>query len=182
MNTLKLSLALTAALGLSIDAVRAGCNCNRGGGGAVSGPMMSTPVMSAPMMAPPMMSAPMMAPQMAAPPMAPPPMAAICANAKTPPGTLGRTYCLCSRPLPEDEHPRNAGLEIQNADGCEIVVEKMEGFRDADGLWYFVTEKPWLPTQPAIVKVVISRTAGGSMVRDVRTVRLIPGRILTVQF
>lgn len=121
-----------------------------------------------------------MGPAMQGPMVAPAPTCGMAQRGmpNTPPGTLGRTYTLCSRPLPEDEHPRNAGLEIRISQADRIDVEKMDGYLGNDGLWYFVTDKPWLPTQPAIVKVVITRNG----VRDIRVVRLIPGRILSVEF
>lgn len=198
-----LGLAVASSLGMSHSA-DAGCKC-RGNASASMAPvpmempfgsMQAQPVHASPVYSGAPISdpafgytggrypgltrtpAPMTAPEMRRP-------APRDWEAAAPPGTLGRTYKLCSRPLPEDEHPRNAGLEIKvPADGIETIrVEKMEdGYVDENGVWHFITEKPLLPHTPPIVKVVMTRIDGGSEVYDVRVVRLIPGRVLTVEF
>lgn len=174
------ALAVRAAITLPVlvpASVEAGCNCGAHGPamapvpmvepfpayGSLPGPMVGLP------------SGPMAAPRPVAPPRRD-------WFVPAPPGTLGRTYQLCSRPLPEDEHPRNAGLEIKVSGATEIYVDRMEGFVDEDGFWQFTTEKPLIPGQPAIVRVVITRPHSGKLTKDVRVVRLIPGRVLSVEF
>jgi hypothetical protein len=186
MTSIRPSLALTALFAFPFAAVaEADCNCRGGMPSMAPAPMHPPGYGPLPYASP----ANPYGPQYAPPPAAP------CADgagggrcdlgrypAPAPPGTLGHTYDMCSRPLPEDEHPRSAGLEIRTCDVARIDVEKMEGYLGEDGLWHFTTEKPWIPGRPAIVKVVLERTTTDSLVKDVRTVRLVPGRILSLEF
>jgi hypothetical protein len=169
---------------------RAECNCRGGAPSLAPVPMFTGPTAAYTMPSAPQPYGPTFAPY-AEPPVGPPSVdQAACGgrcnigrfDAPVPPGTLGRTYDLCSRPLPEDAHPRNAGLEIRSADVTRIDVERMDGYLGEDGLWHFLSEKPWIPGRPAIVTVVIERVTDGTPIKDVRIVRLIPGRILSLEF
>ena len=53
-----------------------------------------------------------------------------------PPGTLGRTYLRKSWPIPKDEHPRTAIIQIDAPGVSEIEIDglaDMEGFQRLDG-------------------------------------------------
>lgn len=110
-------------------------------------------------------------------------------DAGPPPGTLGRTYYLPSRPLPASKHPRIGMLDIC-APGVEELVlvdtneyreeDYVDGYRDAvnPALWHFETD-PLIPGLPHIYRV---EARCGGVTTDVRYVRLIRGRILEVNF
>jgi hypothetical protein len=101
-----------------------------------------------------------------------------------PPGTLGKTYLRTSWPIPKDEHPRTAIIQIDAPGVSEIEFEglaDMEGFERPDGLWIFRTERPLLPGVPHIYHVKAGYR-GKEPHWEVRTVRLIPGRVVTLEF
>lgn len=110
-----------------------------------------------------------------------------------PPGTLGRTYMLPSRPVPADRHPRVGMLEVIAPNATEVAVhdlndyrteDTLEGFQDADdaNIWYFESE-PLLPGLPHIYRVEVQRTSpSGNVVKDERFVRLIRGRIVQIRY
>lgn len=109
-----------------------------------------------------------------------------------PPGTLGRTYRRLSTPLPFDEHPRTGMLKVCNVpDGCRVSVGRMDGYRAADGAWYFRTKRPLPPGVPHIVTVrfhcrdaccpppgdcCLKRPCGD------RVIRLIPDRMVYLRY
>lgn len=101
-----------------------------------------------------------------------------------PPGTLGQTYLRRSWPIPKDEHPRTAYVQIDAKGFTEIEIEglnDMEGFQRPDGIWIFKTEKPLMPGLPHIyhVKAGYKQSQQG---KEVCTLRLIPGRVVTLDF
>ncbi|MEZ6055383.1 MAG: hypothetical protein R3C01_01640 [Planctomycetaceae bacterium] len=162
------------------------CNCNRGGGRRMAPAFMESgtaydlePIVEAPGAMPGMMPGGM-------------PMLA---NPAPPPGTLGRTYTLPARPVPADRHPRVGMLDVKASMEVEVFVgdtfefreeDDVEGYRDErDGsLWHFET-KPLIPGQPHVYRVE-TRTPGTEAYKgdiiDVRYVRLVPGRVLTLTF
>lgn len=99
-----------------------------------------------------------------------------------PPGTLGVTYLQKSRQIPDEKHPRIGMVEIFGLPaGVKVKVPHMEGFRKPDGnSWVFESEKPLLPGVPHIYRIKAEMPALGT--EDVRTVRLIPGRVVHVRF
>ncbi len=104
-----------------------------------------------------------------------------------PPGTVGYTYRRTSRPVPLEKHPRVAMLEVRINGGAEVTVDRLidseiEGYEGNDGLWHFETKKPLTPGLPRIVAVKAKRTVGGAIVNDVLYVRLIPGRVVDIEF
>ena len=110
-----------------------------------------------------------------------------------PPGTLGRTYRQISQPVPDDEHPRTGMLAICHVPpGATVTVRGMEGYRGTDGIWYFQTKRPLIPTVPYIYTVRFRKTGrkcrtaagdcGPDLSCDYRVVRLIPGRTVYLKY
>lgn len=152
----------------------------------------------------PMMSAPMMAPQYGSPVIGSPvigmpapitggfpesPLLAPAAGGTDygtmtpPPGTLGQTYRRYTRPIPTEKHPRAAMLEVFHvAKGLKLTVHGMDGFLDKEGVWHFETEKPLLPGTTNIRKVLVFDKEGFLVEDMVRSVRLIPDRIVELEY
>lgn len=101
-----------------------------------------------------------------------------------PPGTLGMTYRQPSRLIPEDKHPRLGMIEVKSVPrDAEVSIKGMEGYFGKDGIWHFESEKPLLPGIPHIYLVkVVCFTSDGQEKTDVRTFRLIPGRIVSLSY
>jgi hypothetical protein len=101
----------------------------------------------------------------------------------TPPGTPGETYERPSHPVPIDKHPRVGMLAVRdNGEAPLITVRDMGGFRMKNGIWLFESVRPLDPGACQIVRVE-SRTS----VKDIeptatKFVRLIPGRIVYLDF
>lgn len=101
-----------------------------------------------------------------------------------PPGTLGQTYALRSRPVPTDKHPRVGMIDIRAEGATRIIVhdtnefrteDKLEGFRDVrDPNLYHFTSEPLYPGLPHIYRVEIHRE---EQVQEYY-VRLIMGRVV----
>lgn len=100
-----------------------------------------------------------------------------------PPGTLGRTYYRRSHPVPADKHPRTAMLAVRDH-GCIPVlsVRDMGGFRMKSGVWLLESERPLDPGVSHVVRVEARRSAQEIEPYDCRFVRLIPGRIVYLDF
>lgn len=106
-----------------------------------------------------------------------------------PPGTLGTTYIRRSWPIPANRHPRVGMLDVRAPAGATNIrvlttyqyreEDEIEGFQDPDDpcLWHFES-KPLIPGIPHVYDVV----AEGPKGEDVRTVRLIRGRRVTLEF
>lgn len=110
-------------------------------------------------------------------------------NPPPPPGTLGKTYQLPSRPVPAAKHPRVGMLDICVPGAEEVVVSDTNEFREEDyvdgfrdeldpNLWHFET-RPLYPGLPHIYRV---ESRSGGQITAVRYVRLVRGRILEVTF
>ena len=103
-------------------------------------------------------------------------------------GTLTMTYRRPSRLIPEDRHPRTGMLDIWNVPaGAEVTIKNMKGYRGKDCAWHFESEHPLLPGIPHIYRVhvrICHVGAGHKKVSfdDVRTIRLIPGRIVDLGY
>ncbi len=107
-----------------------------------------------------------------------------------PPGTLGQTYHLDSRPIPADKHPRVGMIDVRANSASFVVVrwtndfrmeESLKGFQDDNdpSIWHFES-KPLLPGLKHIYRVEIYQGGPGSAPIDVRYVRLIMGRIVNL--
>ncbi|WP_437227059.1 hypothetical protein SH661x_000154 [Planctomicrobium sp. SH661] len=187
---------LTGTLGLSN--VHAGCPCNQGGGaisGGASAPIPMSPYINAPV--PTGMPA-------AVPPagefgnvgptgVGPGYSAATATSWQPPPGTIGQTYQMKSRPVPVKMHPRAAIVDVRIPDAKNVRVHDMnvyrtqdflEGFQDDQdpSVWHFTSE-PLIPGIPHIYRIE-ARVEGpdGEEKMEERWVRLIMGRVIEVSF
>jgi len=101
-----------------------------------------------------------------------------------PPGTLGMTYRQPSRLVPDEKHPRIGMIEVKSVPrDAQVSIKGMEGYFGKDGIWHFESEKPLFPGIPHIYHVkVVCFAADGQEKTDVRTFRLIPGRIVSLSY
>ena len=100
-----------------------------------------------------------------------------------PPGTLGQTYQRASHPIPEDEHPRSAMLAVRDHRAVKYLkAQRMGGFRMKNGIWLFETQRPLFPGQDGIVRVEARKDKNDIQPYKVKFVRLIPGRIVYLDF
>jgi hypothetical protein len=101
----------------------------------------------------------------------------------SPPGTLGQTYTRLSHPIPSDEHPRTAMLAVRDSQSApHLTVQNMGGFRMKNGVWLFESSRPLDPGACQIVRVEARQTSQDVEPYDTRFVRLIPGRIVYLDF
>ncbi len=157
--------------------VFAGCNCQSGHHS--SGYHGSPYVMSAPTM-----SMPYHPPMMARSHAYRAPSYSSIGTVFAPPGTLGRTYRQVSRPIPDDKHPRIGMVEVRGVPtDAKLAVRDMTGFRDKTGVWVLESEEPLPPGVPHVYAIkVVRETLDGQMQSDSRVIRLIPGRIVGLQY
>ncbi len=109
-----------------------------------------------------------------------------------PPGTLGRTYQMKSRPVPVTMHPRAAIVDVRVKDADSVRVHDMnvartqdylEGFQDHEDntMWHFTAE-PMIPGIPHIYRIEARFTGpDGKETMQERYVRLIMGRVIEVE-
>ncbi len=165
------------------------------------------PPVRGPMPGPPMphVERGMMPPQ----PMANPSVVAV--DMLRPPGTLGMTYRVKTREIPDEMHPRAAMLEVTVPSAAElgevveantrvkVTVPGMDGNIDEDGIWRFDV-KALVPGVPHIYDVIFELVRIESRIEDrhgrqytvdyevkikdlgYRKVRLIPGRIVELKY
>ena len=104
-------------------------------------------------------------------------------QASAPAGTLGYTYKRPTALIPEDRHPRVGMLIVKDLPAdAEVSAQGLEGFRATDGTWNFESDLPLFPGIPHIYRVVSKSWRDGRRSTDVRSVRLIPGRIVELNF
>jgi hypothetical protein len=148
-----------------LPAAWGGCHCDSGHS-VVHGAVMASPIMTGGHMATRHMrilpAAPMVAP---------------------PPGTLGETYSRVSHPIPEDEHPRTAMLAVRDQKAVKYLrVQRMGGFQMKNGIWLFESARPLFPGQDHVVRVEARHDTADIEPYQVKFVRLIPGRIVYLDF
>jgi len=101
----------------------------------------------------------------------------------TPPGTLGQSYTRPSHPVPVDEHPRTAMLAVRDNGAVPFLsVHNMGGIKMKSGIWLFESKRPLDPWACQIVRVEARKEAADIEAYDTRFVRLIPGRIVYLDF
>lgn len=189
------------ALGLASFAAfaEAGCNCG-GGGAAAMGPAPLMPhyegsyspeSMGLPSygIGNPVMGGTVIGGSVFAPgSVAVPGVASVTPEVGPPPGTLGQTYLRPTRPVPVDKHPRVSIIDIRAGGATQVKVYGTNEFRTKDmitgfqdrrdpTLWRFESE-PLVPGVPNIYRV---EARYGDSIQN-RYVRLVPGRIVTLDF
>ena len=157
--------------------VVAGCGCLSSGWGT-SG-LWSSAVVAVPVsIGSPVMS-PIPQPATPAPTVASAPLVTLA----PPPGTLGSTYRRKTRRTPTDKHPRLGMLIVRGLKpGFTVTVWDMEGFSNDQHVWQFETKSPLLPGLAHIYRVVVWDSQDRLVKSSVRTVRLIPGRIVELEY
>lgn len=112
----------------------------------------------------------------------------VVADSAPPPGTLGQTYQRPMRPIPVDRHPRIGIVDVRVNGASSVKVYGTNEFRTKDGItgiqdrrdasvWRFESE-PLIPGVPHIYRVVAKY---GDSAQE-RYIRLVPGRIVTLDF
>jgi len=105
-----------------------------------------------------------------------------------PPGTLGRTYQRPMRPIPVDKHPRISIVDVRAPGATAVKVygtneyrtkDSFAGFQDRKdpSVWRLESE-PLVPGVPHIYRVVAKY---GDTAQE-KYIRLVPGRIVTLEF
>lgn len=109
-----------------------------------------------------------------------------------PPGTLGQTYQLKSRPVPAAMHPRTAMLDLKVSNASTVIVhsmnpnlaeDRLSGFQDQHdpNMWHFQSE-PLLPGLSHVYRIEAQIAGPNGVTTQQRYVRLIMGRLLEVSF
>jgi len=100
-----------------------------------------------------------------------------------PSGTLGHTYTRVSHPIPLDKHPRTGMLAVKdNGTVPFLTVGVMGGVKMKNGIWLFESTRPLDPGACQIVRVEARQTPQDVEPYASRFVRLIPGRIVYLEF
>jgi hypothetical protein len=100
-----------------------------------------------------------------------------------PAGTLGQTYTRISHPIPIDKHPRTAMLAVKDNGAVPyLTVGVMGGVKMKNGIWLFESTRPLDPGACQIVRVEARQTPQDVEPCATRFVRLIPGRIVYLDF
>lgn len=100
-----------------------------------------------------------------------------------PPGTIGQTYLRKSHPVPATEHPRTGMLAVRDNGGVHFMsVQNMGGIRMKSGIWLFESTRPLDPGACQIVRVEARYSERDIEPYQTRFVRLIPGRIVYLDF
>ena len=99
------------------------------------------------------------------------------------PGTLGQTYQRRTHAIPEDKHPRTAMLAVRDRSAVDhLSVQRMNGFRMSDGVWLYETNRPLTSLTENIVRVEARHEVEDVEPHKTMFVRLIPGRIVYLDF
>lgn len=97
-----------------------------------------------------------------------------------PPGTLGQTYKRRSRPVDEEKHPRVGMVDVYLSENYEVTAKGMKVKR-LDKVWRLESDPLW-PGIPHIIEVKSEWGPEGAKQQQVRSVRLIMGRIVDLEF
>ena len=101
----------------------------------------------------------------------------------TPKGTLGQTYTRVSHPVPMDKHPRTGMLAVKfNGTVPYLSVGVMGGIKMKNGIWLFESTRPLDVGACHIVRVEARETPQDIEPYATRFVRLVPGRIVYLEF
>ena len=100
-----------------------------------------------------------------------------------PKGTIGQTYTRVSHPVPMDKHPRTGMLAVKdNGSVPYLSVGVMGGIKMKNGIWLFESTRPLDVGACQIVRVEARETPQDIEPSATRFVRLIPGRIVYLEF
>ncbi len=100
-----------------------------------------------------------------------------------PKGTIGQTYTRVSHPVPMDKHPRTGMLAVKdNGTVPYLSVGVMGGIKMKNGIWLFESTRPLDVGACQIVRVEARETPQDIEPYATRFVRLIPGRIVYLEF
>ena len=109
------------------------------------------------------------------------PMAATDRFGVAPPaGTLGHTYHRRTRPLDEKQHPRVGVVEVQLSENYDVSGKGLKS-KWTGKVWELESD-PLLPGIPHIFEVKAEWGPEGARKKEVRTVRLIMGRTVDLEF
>jgi hypothetical protein len=97
-----------------------------------------------------------------------------------PPGTLGQTYKRRTRLIDDEKHPRVGMIEVHLSDNYEVTCKGMK-VKWTGKVWRLESD-PLLPGIPHIVQVKSEWGPEGAKQQQVRSVRLIMGRIVDLEF
>ncbi len=100
-----------------------------------------------------------------------------------PKGTIGQTYTRVSHPVPMDKHPRIGMLAVKDNGAVPYLsVGVMGGIKMKNGIWLFESTRPLDVGACQIVRVEARETPQDIEPYATRFVRLIPGRIVYLEF
>ena len=103
--------------------------------------------------------------------------------ASAPRGTLGVTYYRHTHPVPDDKHPRLGMLAVRDKQRFKVVVVRgMSGLRLKNGIWLFESDRPLDPGASQIVCIEAKDHMMDVDAITKRHVRLLPGRIVYLDF
>ena len=97
-----------------------------------------------------------------------------------PPGTLGQTYKRRSRPIDDEKHPRVGMVDVHLSENYEVTAKGMK-VKWTGKVWRLESDPLW-PGLPHIIEVKSEWGPEGSKQNQVRSVRLIMGRIVDLEF
>ena len=97
-----------------------------------------------------------------------------------PPGTLGHTYHRRSKVLDEKKHPRVGIVEVYLSENYDVSALGMKS-KWTGKLWELESD-PLLPGIPHIFEVKAEWGPEGARKKEVRTIRLIMGRVVDLEF
>ena len=97
-----------------------------------------------------------------------------------PPGTLGQTYHRRSRLIEDDKHPRVGVVEVNLSENYDVSARGLKS-KWTGKVWRLESD-PLLPGIPHVYEVKAEWGPEGAREKEVRTVRLIMGRIVDLDF
>ena len=97
-----------------------------------------------------------------------------------PAGTLGQTYQRRSRLIDDEKHPRVGVVEVHLSENYEVSAKGLK-VKWTGKVWRLESD-PLLPGVPHIYEVKSEWGPEGAKQQQVRTVRLIMGRIVDLEF
>lgn len=97
-----------------------------------------------------------------------------------PPGTLGHTYHRRSRLLEDKKHPRVGVVEVHLSENYDVSAKGLKS-KWTGKVWELESD-PLLPGVPHIFEIKAEWGPEGARKKEVRTIRLIMGRAVDLEF